>query len=133
MWLRGGLPAQDLLEFESRFATEEACRDYLFALRWQRIPLRAGNWPVRATMRPRGRQSSNLRIRFLVDAFATTASILWLPELKWIPTRRMGTSYLQREIRSAGYPAVHSGTPYGQAPEQECEIAENRASGACGG
>ena len=25
---------RDLLEFESRFATEQACRDYLFALRW---------------------------------------------------------------------------------------------------
>ena len=23
-----------ILEFETRFASEEACRDYLFALRW---------------------------------------------------------------------------------------------------
>jgi transposase-like protein len=43
---------RDLLEFEARFATEEACRDYLFALRWPegfRCPgcghRRA--WPVR--------------------------------------------------------------------------------------
>ena len=43
---------QDLLEFEARFATEEACRDYLFALRWPngfRCP-GCGHeraWPVR--------------------------------------------------------------------------------------
>ena len=29
----GRLP-QDLEEFEARFSTEEACRDYLFKLRW---------------------------------------------------------------------------------------------------
>ena len=43
---------RDQLEFESRFASEEACRDYLFALRWPegfRCP-RCGHeraWPVR--------------------------------------------------------------------------------------
>ena len=43
---------RDLLEFESRFATEEACRDYLFALRWPdgfRCPSCGHEraWPVR--------------------------------------------------------------------------------------
>lgn len=43
---------RDLMEFETRFATEEACRDYLFGLRWPngfRCP-RCGHeraWPVR--------------------------------------------------------------------------------------
>ena len=43
---------RDLLEFESRFASEEACRDYLFALRWPdgfRCPSCGHEraWPVR--------------------------------------------------------------------------------------
>ena len=43
---------RNLAEFEARFATEEACRDYLFQLRWPegfRCP-RCGHgaaWPVR--------------------------------------------------------------------------------------
>ena len=42
---------QTLTEFEARFATEQACRDYLFALRWPesfRCPrcAQAKAWPV---------------------------------------------------------------------------------------
>ena len=43
---------RDLLEFESRFSSEEACRDYLFALRWPdgfRCPgcRHERAWPIR--------------------------------------------------------------------------------------
>ena len=42
---------RDLIEFEARFGTEEACRDYLFGLRWPdsfRCPACGHEtWPVR--------------------------------------------------------------------------------------
>ncbi len=44
---------RNLSEFEARFDTEQACRDYLFRLRWPegfRCPRCAGGhfWPVRS-------------------------------------------------------------------------------------
>ena len=59
---------RDQLEFESRFASEEACRDYLFALRWPegfRCP-RCGHeraWPVRKVWFECARCGRNLRHR----------------------------------------------------------------------
>ena len=46
---------RDLSDFEARFATEQACRDYLFRLRWPegfRCPRYDGDqyWPVRAIL-----------------------------------------------------------------------------------
>jgi hypothetical protein len=65
---------RDLLEFEARFATEEACRDYLFALRWPegfRCP-GCGHgraWPVhnRRTSRSRGKLFYRLAQAVAVD------------------------------------------------------------------
>ena len=47
---------RDLTEFEARFATEEACRHYLFRLRWPdgfRCPRCGGEkyWPLRGVLR----------------------------------------------------------------------------------
>ena len=46
---------RDLIEFEARFATEEACRQYLFPLRWPdgfRGPRCGGEkyWPLRGVL-----------------------------------------------------------------------------------
>ena len=106
----GGLP-RDQLEFESHFASEEACRDYLFALRWPegfRCP-RCGHeraWPVRKVWfecARCGRQTSVTAGTIFQDTRKPLR--LWFRAMWTITTQKNGASALglQRVLGLGSY------------------------------
>ena len=91
---------RDQLEFESHFASEEACRDYLFALRWPdgfRCP-RCGHeraWPVRKVWfecARCGRQTSVTAGTIFQDTRKPLR--LWFRAMWTITTQKNGASAL---------------------------------------
>lgn len=89
---------QDLTEFEARFATEEACRQYLCRLRWPdgfRCPrCECGkSWAVRAVLlqcAACGYQSSVTAGTIFQDT--RTSLKLWLHAMWWVTTQKNGAS-----------------------------------------
>lgn len=90
----------NLMDFESRFSTEEACRDYLFKLRWPNgftCPMchcRKG-WPVRKVLY----QCSNCGYQASVIAgtiFQNTHKplVLWFRAIWWVTSQKNGASAL---------------------------------------
>ena len=90
---------RDLAEFERRFATEEACRQYLAQLRWPegfRCP-RCGNqkaWPVRAGRLWHcvacGHQTSVTAGTLFQDT--RTPLTTWFRAMWWVTTPKSGMS-----------------------------------------
>ena len=102
---------RDQLEFESHFASEEACRDYLFALRWPegfRCP-RCGHeraWPVRKVWfecARCGRQTSVTAGTIFQDTRKPLR--LWFRAMWTITTQKNGASALglQRVLGLGSY------------------------------
>ena len=98
---------RDQLEFESRFASEEACRDYLFALRWPdgfRCP-GCGHeraWPVRKVLFNEcarcGRQTSVTAGTILQDTRKPLR--LWFRPNWLVTSQKHGASALGLQLRS---------------------------------
>jgi transposase-like protein len=91
---------RDLTEFEARFSTEEACREYLFRLRWPdgfRCP-GCGcrkSWPLRSVLlqcADCGHQTSVTAGTILQDT--RTSLQLWFRAMWWITTQKNGASAL---------------------------------------
>lgn len=100
-----------LTEFEARFATEEACRDYLFRLRWPegfRCP-RCGQgkaWPVGTTLFQCvacGYQASVTAGTILQDTHKPLT--LWVRAMWWVTSQKTGASALglQRVLGLGSY------------------------------
>jgi len=89
-----------LAEFEARFATEKACRDYLAQLRWPlgfKCPKcdHAGGWPVRTTLfecGSCGRQTSVTAGTIFQDT--RMPLMLWFRAMWWVTSQKTGTSAL---------------------------------------
>ncbi len=94
-----------LMEFESRFSTEEACRDYLFRLRWPNgfhCP-RCGHdktWPIGSTLF----QCTKCNYRTSVIA-GTIFQDTHKPAIWWVTTQKNGASALglQRVLGLSNY------------------------------
>jgi transposase-like protein len=91
---------RNLREFEARFATEEACREYLCRLRWPdgfRCP-RCGagkSWPVRGVWlqcAACGHQTSVTAGTVFQDT--RTSLKLWFDTMWWVTTQKNGASAL---------------------------------------
>ena len=90
----------NLMEFESQFSTEEACRDYLFKLRWPNgficpICNCKKGWPVRKVLY----QCSNCNYQASVIAgtiFQNTHKplVMWFRAIWWVTTQKNGASAL---------------------------------------
>jgi hypothetical protein len=91
---------RSLSEFEACFATEQACRDYLFRLRWPQgfcCP-RCGcrkSWPLRVVLR----QCADCGYQISVTAgtiFQDTRTSLkvWFQAMWWVTTQKNGASAL---------------------------------------
>ena len=107
---------RNLAEFEARFATEEACRDYLFQLRWPegfRCP-RCGHgaaWPVRQGLwecSGCGRQTSVTAGTVFQDTRQPLR--LWLRAIGWVTSQKNGVSALglQRVLGLGSYKTAWS-------------------------
>lgn len=107
---------RNLVEFEARFSTEEACRDYLFRLRWPegfRCPRCGGGkaWPVRQLLLQCagcGLQSSVTAGTIFQD---TRQSLqLWFRAMWWITSQKNGASALglQRVLGLGSYKTAWS-------------------------
>ena len=107
---------RNLAEFEARFATEEACRDYLFQLRWPegfRCP-RCGHgaaWPVRQGLwecSGCGRQTSVTAGTVFQDTRQPLR--LWLRAIWWVTNQKNGVSALglQRVLGLGSYKTAWS-------------------------
>ena len=89
---------RDLLEFEARFSTEAACREYLFQLRWPegfRCPRCAGrkSWPLREVLL----QCADCGYQSSVTAgtvFQATRKPLrlWFRAMWWVSSQKNGAS-----------------------------------------
>lgn len=87
-----------LIEFENRFGTEEACRDYLFKLRWPEgfICPKCGNgkaWPARKTLYECsgcGRQTSVTAGTIFQDTRKPLR--LWFRTMWWVTSQKTGAS-----------------------------------------
>jgi transposase-like protein len=102
---------QDLLEFEARFSTEAACREYLFQLRWPdgfRCPRCGGRktWPLAGVLL----QCSGCNYQSSVTAgtiFQDTRKPLtvWFRAVWWVTTQKNGASAmgLQRVLGLKSY------------------------------
>ena len=102
---------RDLLEFESRFSTEEACREYLFRLRWPDgfvCPRCAGRktWPLRGVLL----QCASCSYQSSVTAgtiFQDTRKPLrlWFRAAWWVTSQKTGVSAmgLQRVLGLRSY------------------------------
>ena len=98
-WLVEDYP-QTLLDLESRFATEDACRDYLIQLRWPdgfRCPRCSGTkaWPVRSVLlqcATCGRQSSVMAGTIFQDSRMSLT--LWFRAIWWVTSQKTGASAL---------------------------------------
>ena len=104
-------PPHDLMDFEAQFGSEQACRDYLFALRWPdgfRCP-RCGHdqaWPVRAVLlqcTACGRQTSLTAGTIFQDTRKPLT--LWFRAIWWLTSQKTGTSALglQRVLGLGSY------------------------------
>jgi transposase-like protein len=102
---------RDLLELEARFSTEEACREYLFRLRWPEgfcCP-RCGNrkaWPASERLwecAGCGRQSSVTAGTIFQDS--RLPLILWFRAAWWVTSQKNGVSAmgLQRVLGLKSY------------------------------
>ena len=91
---------RNLTEFEARFSSEEACREYLFRLRWPdgfRCPGCGGgkSWPLRKVLLPCaacGRQTSVTAGTIFQDT--RTPLPLWFRAMWWVTTQKNGASAL---------------------------------------
>ena len=91
---------QNLTEFEARFSSEEACREYLFRLRWPdgfRCPgCRCGkSWPLRKVLlqcAACGRQTSVTAGTIFQDTRSPLP--LWFRAMWWVTTQKTGASAL---------------------------------------
>src|SRR5450755_1332904 len=91
---------RNLSEFEAWFATEQACRDYLFRLRWPesfRCPRCAGDqyWPVRSVLlecRKCGHQTSVTAGTIFQDTRKPLVD--WFRAMYWVTTQKNGASAL---------------------------------------
>ena len=91
---------QNLTEFESRFSSEEACREYLFRLRWPdgfRCPgCGCGkSWPLRKVLlqcAACGRQTSVTAGTIFQDTRSPLP--LWFRAMWWVTTQKTGASAL---------------------------------------
>lgn len=102
---------RNLGEFDRQFATEQACRDYLFRLRWPegfRCP-RCGNgqyWPVRSVLLECGKcghQTSVTAGTIFQDTRKPLAD--WFRAMYWVTTQKNGASALglQRVLGLGSY------------------------------
>lgn len=91
---------RDLTQFEARFATEEACRQYLFHLRWPdafRCP-RCGRekyWPLRGVLlqcAECGHQASVTAGTIFQDTRSPLQS--WFQAMWWVAAQKNGASAL---------------------------------------
>jgi len=102
---------RDLLEFEARFSTEEACREYLFRLRWPDgfvCPRCAGRktWPLRGVLlqcASCGYQSSVTAGTIFQDTRKPLR--LWFRAVWWVTSQKTGASAmgLQRVLGLRSY------------------------------
>ena len=102
---------RNLREFEARFATEEACRDYLFRLRWPdgfRCPRCGGDqyWPVRMVLLECGKCGHQTSVT-AGTIFQDTRKPLgdWFRAMDWVTTQKNGASALglQRVLGLGSY------------------------------
>jgi len=101
---------RNLREFDERFATEQACRDYLFRLRWPdgfRCPRCWGKryWPVRSLLECAscGHQSSVTAGTIFQDTRKPLTE--WFRAMYWVTTQKNGASALglQRVLELKSY------------------------------
>lgn len=102
---------RNLREFDAQFATEQACRDYLFRLRWPegfRCPRCGGDryWPVRSVLLECGkcgRQTSVTAGTIFQDTRKPLAD--WFRAMYWVTTQKNGASALglQRVLGLGSY------------------------------
>jgi transposase-like protein len=102
---------RDLTEFEARFSTEEACREYLFRLRWPdgfRCPRCGGRkaWPLREVLlqcAACGHQSSVTAGTIFQDTRKPLT--LWFRAIWWVTSQKNGASAigLQRVLGLGSY------------------------------
>lgn len=102
---------RDLMDFEAQFASERACRDYLFALRWPdgfRCPRCSQHeaWPVREVLlqcAACGRQTSLTAGTIFQDTRKPLT--LWFRAIWWLTSQKTGTSALglQRVLGLGSY------------------------------
>jgi transposase-like protein/predicted RNA-binding Zn-ribbon protein involved in translation (DUF1610 family) len=108
---------RNLAEFEKRFATDTACRDYLASLRWPtgfRCP-RCGHdkaWPVRTVLfecARCGAQASVLAGTIFQDTRLPLTQ--WFRTMWWLTTQKTGASALglQRMLGLGSYKTAWSG------------------------
>lgn len=105
---------RNLTEFEALFATEEACRQYLYRLRWPdgfRCPRCGGGkcWPVRVVLLQCvgcGHQTSVTAGTIFQDT--RTSLKLWFYAMWWVTTQKNGASALglQRVLGLKQYQTV---------------------------
>src|ERR1035438_676049 len=89
---------RNLSDFEASFATEQACRDYLFRLRWPegfRCPRCDGDqyWPVRSVLlecRKCGHQTSVTAGTIFQDTRKPLVD--WFRAMYWVTTQKNGAS-----------------------------------------
>ena len=102
---------RSLRQFEEEFANEQACRDYLFRLRWPegfRCPRCSGDryWPVRSVLLECGKcghQSSVTAGTIFQDTRKPLTD--WFRAMYWITTQKNGASALglQRVLELKSY------------------------------
>ena len=102
---------RNLREFDVQFATEQACRDYLFRLRWPegfRCPRCGGDqcWPVRSVLLECGKcghQASVTAGTIFQDTRKPLAD--WFRAMYWVTTQKNGASALglQRVLGLGSY------------------------------
>ena len=102
---------RDLTEFEAHFSTEEACREYLFRLRWPdgfRCPRCGGRkaWPLREVLlqcSACGHQSSVTAGTIFQDTRKPLT--LWFRAIWWVTSQKNGASAmgLQRVLGLGSY------------------------------
>ena len=102
---------RNLSEFEARFDTEQACRDYLFLLRWPegfRCPRCGGGhfWPVRSVLmqcQQCGHQTSVTAGTIFQDTRKPLVD--WFRAMYWLSSQKNGASALglQRVLGLGSY------------------------------
>ncbi len=102
---------RNLREFDTKFASEEACREYLFRLRWPegfRCPRCTGDqyWPVRSVLFECGKCGHQASVT-AGTIFQDTRKPLvdWFRAMYWVTTQKNGASALglQRVLGLGSY------------------------------
>jgi len=89
---------RNLAEFEARFATDEACRDYLFRLRWPEgfcCPRcgRGKAWPVRKVLFECAHCGAQVSVTAGTIFQDTRQPLtLWFRAMWWVTTQKNGAS-----------------------------------------